>query len=107
MNSQLQQVKLVAPLAVLLAGTVLFIGASSSESGKNVPKEKPEGPEPTIYQDVTKATGIAFTYKNGEEGGHFAILDSLGGGVALIDYDGDGLLDIFVAGGGHYAGKDK
>src|SRR5262249_8109960 len=27
---------------------------------------------------------------------------SLGGGVALIDYDGDGLLDIFVPGGGHF-----
>ena len=25
-----------------------------------------------------------------------------GGGVVLIDFDGDGLLDIFVPGGGHY-----
>ena len=34
--------------------------------------------------------------------GHLAILESLGGGVALIDYDGDGLLDVFVTGGGYF-----
>src|SRR5262249_25254179 len=47
-----------------------------------------------------------FTHRNGEEAGHLAILESLGGGIALIDYDGDGLLDIFIPGGG-VAGKDK
>src|SRR5205814_7618366 len=31
------------------------------------------------------------------------ILESLGGGVALIDYDGDGFLDIFIPGGGYYS----
>ncbi|HEV3022662.1 MAG TPA: CRTAC1 family protein, partial [Pirellulales bacterium] len=37
----------------------------------------------------------------------FAILESLGGGVAVIDYDGDGLLDIFLTGGGYYDGPDS
>jgi hypothetical protein len=27
--------------------------------------------------------------------------------VALLDYDGDGLLDVFVTGGGYFAGPDK
>jgi hypothetical protein len=36
-----------------------------------------------------------------------SILESLGGGVGLIDFDGDGLLDVFVPGGGAYAGPDK
>jgi hypothetical protein len=54
---------------------------------------------------MTATSGIAFTYRNGEEAGHFAIIESLGGGAALIDFDADGLLDVFLPGGGHYDGK--
>src|SRR4051794_28062866 len=50
---------------------------------------------------------MAFTYRNGEEAEQHAILESLGGGVALIDYDGDGLLDVFVTGGGHFGKTSK
>ena len=48
---------------------------------------------------------MQFTCRNGEEADNFTILESLGGGVALIDYDGDGLLDVFLPGGGYYDGK--
>src|SRR5205807_9858077 len=62
---------------------------------------------------MTAASGVKVGYRNdfnGDPGanpkwdGHFAILDSLGGGLGLIDYNGDGLLDIFVAGGGYHDG---
>ncbi len=61
------------------------------------------GPAP--FADATASSGIDFTYRNGEESAHFAIIESLGGGVALIDFDRDGLLDIFIPGGGYYEGK--
>jgi hypothetical protein len=67
---------------------------------------EPDGPP--LFQDVTASSGVDFTYHNGEDtADHLAILESLGGGVGLIDYDGDGLLDIFLPGGGGYAGTDK
>jgi hypothetical protein len=63
-----------------------------------------ETPSKAIFQDVTAASGVDFAYRNGEEAGHYAILEALGGGVALFDYDGDGLLDLFIAGGGYFKG---
>ncbi|MBC8116216.1 MAG: CRTAC1 family protein [Candidatus Saccharimonas sp.] len=43
-----------------------------------------------------------FTYRNGEEAQQNAILESLGGGVGLFDYDLDGRLDLFLPGGGDF-----
>lgn len=52
------------------------------------------------FQEMTKASGLQFVNRNGEEGGHFSIVESLGGGVGIIDVDGDGLDDLFLPGGG-------
>jgi hypothetical protein len=62
---------------------------------------------PDLFEEVA-ASGVTIAYRNGEEvrPPHLSILESLGGGVALLDYDGDGLLDIFVPGGGYFAGPD-
>jgi hypothetical protein len=68
---------------------------------------KPDPSEAGYFEDVTDGSGISFVYHNGEEAGLAAILESLGGGVALLDYDGDGLLDIFLPGGGYFDGPVK
>jgi hypothetical protein len=57
------------------------------------------------FLDLTLQAGVDFTYRNGREAGHYYFPESLGGGAAMIDYDLDGDLDLFFAGGGTFAGQ--
>jgi hypothetical protein len=88
---------------VFCISCLFLLGACSGPTTKTDP-----GPpaEPALFRDMTQQSGLMFAYRNGEEANHYAILESLGGGVALLDYDGDGLLDIFLTGGGYFAGSD-
>jgi hypothetical protein len=99
---------------LLLAGTALAGWACNSAT--NTPRladvtasltaiEESEGPP--LFVDVTDRSGIKFIYRNGEEANHLSIFESLGGGVGVIDYDGDGRMDLFFTGGGGFEGPDK
>jgi hypothetical protein len=52
------------------------------------------------WRDETSESGVEFTYRNGREGSQLTILESVGGGAALFDFDQDGDVDILIAGGG-------
>lgn len=52
------------------------------------------------FEDVTDRTGVRFTYQNGRESGRLYMIESFGGGVAAIDFDRDGDIDLFITGGG-------
>jgi hypothetical protein len=108
------QAKLETPAAIADTRTVDSNRSDLPEFLRDLPQEtlkvlvREAGGEPMadLYRDLTAQAGIAHTYHNGQEAGHYAILESLGGGAGLIDFDGDGLLDIFVTGGGYYEGSE-
>lgn len=120
----LKQSRFVVFAAVVLTAVPLaFMPGCDSESDGDNPAgdnsktpataEKGEGAsgrtstQPSIttsilFSELPKRTSIDFTYRNGEEAGNFAIIESLGGGAGLFDYDSDGDIDVVVPGGGHF-----
>jgi enediyne biosynthesis protein E4 len=62
-------------------------------------------PATTIkFTDVTESAGIDFTYKNDNQKLNRAIMESVGSGQGMFDFDRDGLLDLLHVGGGLYRG---
>lgn len=57
---------------------------------------------PIVFQDVAKQAGLtSWRHVMGTEETRF-ILDTIGSGVALLDYDNDGWLDIYLVNGSTY-----
>lgn len=54
---------------------------------------------PIVFQDVAASSGLAQWKHRMGSAGKDHILDSVGSGVALIDYDNDGWLDIYLVNG--------
>ena len=93
-------------LTVLLAaGLFGLVGCDSTTNSPPAPEPAPAAANPPWFEDVTAASGVQFTYRNGEEADHLAIIESLGGGVGVIDYDRDGRPDLVFPGGGSLEGK--
>jgi len=58
----------------------------------------PQSPSPVTFADVTAQTGINFRHYASPTSQKY-LPETMGGGCALLDYDGDGRLDIFFTNG--------
>ncbi len=58
---------------------------------------------PILLHDVTPETGITFQHTDGSSG-RLYIVETVASGVATLDYDLDGLLDIYFVNGGALPG---
>ncbi|MBC7818800.1 MAG: CRTAC1 family protein [Planctomycetaceae bacterium] len=87
---------------------LIFVGCSKSSPAPSGGSSKSGGASTSLirFEEVTSSSGVKFMYRNGQDAGEVAILESLGGGVGLFDFDGDGDLDLCLPGGGHYTDKN-
>ena len=61
---------------------------------------------PVVFEDVTEKAGLAkWTHKMGTPEKKY-ILETVGSGVGLIDYDNDGWLDIYIVNGSTFDALD-
>ena len=107
----------------MMIGLVFFITGCHSDSKSPNQQSRMDSPDPLIkpapvavkpmtkpvvvtatpddwFEDLTSKTGIEFVNLNGRDAGRFLMIESFGGGVAIVDYDLDGMVDVFVTGGG-------
>ena len=64
----------------------------------------PPDAAPIAFRDVAAEAGVSFRFFDGSRGWH-DLPEIMGGGVALIDFDGDGDLDLYLCDGGPIVGE--
>ena len=75
----------------------------STESSSRSARSQAISPISKIrFADKTPNSGVDSVYRNGQEAGFSSILESLGGGVAVLDFDLDARDDLCFANGGGF-----
>jgi enediyne biosynthesis protein E4 len=96
---------------VAMAGALLGLAAAACNRSPDPPDAPPHNrfaepvavdPQPAIHgielTDITLRTGITFVHHDGSSGERH-LPEAMTGGVALLDYDGDGWIDIYFLNG--------
>jgi enediyne biosynthesis protein E4 len=71
------------------------------ESGRPSAGDEPVDRGAPLFRDDAQAACLSFVYENGESSIH-QLPEFAGGGVGLIDYDGDGWLDVYLVQRGRF-----
>ena len=90
-------------LAAIAAG---LLGASLRAPAQGPPPKTPPPASRVTYEDVTEKSGINFKHSFGEQK-LSSIMEATGSGCAWIDYNNDGLLDLYVVSGRYLEGVTK
>ena len=103
----------LAVFVVLAGGTALAVWVASRPDPEPPPEPAPKtrvlerraevDPPPVLWTDVTSDAGIIFTHTNGAVGEKL-LPETMGGGCAFLDVDGDGDQDLLLVNSSHWPG---
>lgn len=95
-------------LNLAMAASLILHGKSFGQGGMasphhETPAQKPSprlhNPSNISLEDIALQAGLDFHHVSGEPFNKKFLVEATGGGVAIFDYDGDGLPDIFLVNG--------
>ena len=106
--------KACPPYALVLPAILLFAGCKKDTDAAvlpvNVAPVRPVAAKITLpgvkFVDVTDAAGIKFVHTNAATGEKL-LPETMGSGVAFLDYDGDGDQDLFFVNSAPWPGQEK
>ena len=87
---------------LLLPALALLAGCGGGEKSSGPPARPEAAPIPVVFRDVTAAAGIRFVHNSGAYGRKY-LPETMGSGLAFLDYDGDERQDLFFVNGTDWA----
>jgi len=109
---------LIALLSIVLLAALIYGVSKFRDQRAPEPADAPRadlqrllrdeaGPAPPTagYRDIATESGIDFVHLNGATGERL-LPETMGGGVAVFDYDGDGYPDLLFVNSGHWPDSD-
>jgi len=96
----------MAIVGLAIGGALIFQRGGHEASGERPPAiverlHPSRGPQPAsgiLLTDMTATSGVTFRHDDGGSGEMY-LVESVTAGLALFDYDGDGLIDIYFVNG--------
>ncbi|MGH9448363.1 MAG: FG-GAP repeat domain-containing protein, partial [Terriglobia bacterium] len=77
----------------------MALGWCQARIGLGEPQMTPVPAQQGAFTDITNAAGVTWRHFNGESPDRF-LIEATTGGVGFVDFDGDGLLDVYFVNGG-------
>jgi enediyne biosynthesis protein E4 len=79
---------------------------STPDLPKTPPPPGPQAPSPVTFADISAQSGVNFRHAASKTSLKY-LLETMGGGVAIFDYDNDGRMDLFFTNGATLKELDK
>ena len=88
------------PIALSLIACLAALSGTFANDLSRLDKSLPDSPS-LMFEDVAAEAGLDFQHFSGSAEKQY-ILESMSGGVAWIDFDRDGWMDLYLVNGGHW-----